>query len=172
MSDSESNERIPLGLICLPKDVMENDWKVATGYIEYSAELLRLSLLAITGLATLCLKLRGTVDPQLPPLTKTFQWPFYAFTLCAGCALFHRFIAVDSMGYHLESLRRWTRNYPEMLNEDKKATPSDRNLAEDQKNGRNRRFYIARYLLICAVIALIAGVICSAKPIERALLAP
>lgn len=86
------------------------DFELADKYISFSAELLRLSLLAITGISTLILySIKKTPDVLLTSCDK--YWLFITllfFALAAGGALAHRFWASDSLAYHIAYLRTKT----------------------------------------------------------------
>ena len=83
------------------------DFEIADRYINFSSELLRLSLLAITGLSSVIfLSLKKESALQLDRDTKA--WIFTSlvfFALTAGASLFHRFFASDTMSYYIAYLR-------------------------------------------------------------------
>jgi hypothetical protein len=149
---------LSLGLVQLSKDALEQDWKVTDGYVSYSAELLRLALLAITGIAAICLKLldKGTL---LSVSVRTFRVPLLLLLLSSGCALAHRFISTDSMYFHIEGLRRTLRNRPARAASRALAGQrSDKERAVLLFQSRNQRYKIASYLLSAAAALLLFGV--------------
>lgn len=83
------------------------DFELADKYISFSAELLRLSLLAITGIGTLIMySLKEKPEIQLTSYDKS--WLFITllfFAFASGGALAHRFWASDSLAYHIAYLR-------------------------------------------------------------------
>lgn len=83
------------------------DFEIADKYINFSSELLRLSLLAITGIGALIMYSFDN-DSKLH-LTQTDKFLFFAtlffFALASGTALGHRFWASDSLSYHIAFLR-------------------------------------------------------------------
>lgn len=85
------------------------DFDIANGYINFSSELLRLSLLAITGFGALIL----IRDKNEPIVSNLLQKPsfliisMFLFTLCACATLFHRYFASDSMSWYIS----WLRSY-------------------------------------------------------------
>jgi hypothetical protein len=93
------------------KEIDESQYKVdfdiLNGYINFSSELLRLSLFAMGGFGALVLiKIKG--EEKLPgflhqPIFFLFSMLFFA--LCAGAALFHRYFASDSMSWYIAWLR-------------------------------------------------------------------
>jgi hypothetical protein len=127
----------PIGLVVVPKDALDQDWKVNEGYISYSAELLRLSLLMMTGIATLCLKL----SEHRP----------------------HRYLAVDSMHYQIKSLRlsirRRPAGYPSDFDSDKRG---DIERAKSERGKMKFRFGLTTWLLRSAGSFLFLGVVFSA----------
>jgi hypothetical protein len=84
-----------------------NDVEIAEGYKKFSGELLRVSLLAITGCAILWLKLK-TADEgtRLQIEWAWLDWSFICFCLAAACALMHLYFANDSLALELERRRR------------------------------------------------------------------
>jgi hypothetical protein len=150
---------LSLGLVVLPKDALEQDWKVTDGYIAYSAELLRLSLLAITGIATICVKLLDNNKP-LHASVEEFGVPLAFLVISSGCALAHRYIATDSMYWHIEGLRRTLRKRPasSVAANAKKKPLSDEGKAEMLLSKRNGRYKLASYVLGVAAASLLIGV--------------
>jgi hypothetical protein len=162
LQDKAAKHRTPLGSIETPKESLDQDWKLADGYIAYSAELLRLSLLALTGIATLCFKLQTKPGCKLAPIIWSFIVPITAFMISAASALVHRFLAIDSMAFHLKSLRLSIRKSPAYTDSKGKEKASDLERLEDEAHGRNLRFWIARRLLWMSAGALLVGLVCSA----------
>lgn len=97
-------------------EVAEQDYKpdfeIADKYINFSSELLRLSLLAITGIGTLILF--TFKEGSILHLTLFDKYMLFAtlliFALASGAALAHRFWASDSLSYHIAYLRKKTQN--------------------------------------------------------------
>jgi hypothetical protein len=154
---------LSLGFVVLPKDALEQDWKVTDGYIAYSAELLRLSLLAITGIAAICLKLFDKGKP-LQASVRGFALPLAFLLISSGCALAHRYVATDSMYWHIEGLRRTLRRRPALpvAADPKKSHPSDEVKAATLLRNRNGRYKLANYLLVAGAFSLLIGVALSA----------
>lgn len=149
---------LSLGLVQLSKDALEQDWKVTDGYVSYSSELLRLALLAITGIAAICLKLLDKGKP-LYVSVRTFSVPLALLLMSSGCALAHRYVSTDSMYFHIEGLRRTLRNRPARATS---ATlvglPSDKDKADLLFQARKRRYKLASYLLGAVAALLLSGV--------------
>jgi hypothetical protein len=139
----------------LPEDV---DFKLCEGYTTYSAELLRISLLVLSGLATLWVK---TTIPL--PTTLRFKVSVIgaavSLVLSAFAALTHRFTAMDSMAYHVAAMRLRARNLPARPEKgDIKARKSDLDLAEEEVRARNWRFKASGRLLLASAFLLLLGV--------------
>src|SRR5262249_2779898 len=106
-------ESVSLGEVSIDRDAFELDLKINEGYQSYSAELLRLSLLALTGLAFVWLKLYlPDKDAAFRDLSSfgvygSLAVAFLAFVLSSGAALLHRNTASESLAYHLTALRRY-----------------------------------------------------------------
>jgi hypothetical protein len=82
----------------------EPDFEISKRYIDYSAELLRLSLLAITGIFYLLFN----KDDFKAFLIINSYWIFLillSFTACCCFALLHRFYATDALSYLIAFLR-------------------------------------------------------------------
>jgi hypothetical protein len=102
----------------LRSDVMEDlkecdykpDFQIAEGYIKFSSELLRLSLLAVSGMGSFIL-LTYKEDSHVKLTHDAKSWLFISiilFFLASGFALAHRFYASNSMSYLIAYLRKKT----------------------------------------------------------------
>ena len=165
--DNLAKPRTPLGSIEIPKEPFDQDYKLADGYIAYSGELLRLSLLALTGIVTLCLKLQTKTGDKLAPIIWSFFVPLTAFMISAAAALAHRFVAIDSIAFHLESLRLSIRKSPAYVDSKGKEKASDLKRSKSEAHGRDLRFWIATRLLWMSAFALLAGLVCSALSLAK-----
>jgi hypothetical protein len=145
-----------LGEISINNDAFELDLKINDGYQNYSAELLRLSLLALSGLGAVWLKLYLTPGELRPSASKGIflLLAFLSISLAAGTALIHRYTAADSLAYHLTALRRRARNRPAVGTQ-----PSDETLAAIQDEKRNIRFLWSGRLLRFSAGCLFAGLV-------------
>ena len=90
------------------------DFSIADKYINFSSEILRLSLLGISGVATfLSYYLKGDkcncIKIELPEKTVLIITLFF-FTISAGFSLAHRFYATDSLSYLIANLRTQSQN--------------------------------------------------------------
>ncbi len=75
-------------------------------YINFSSELLRISLLAIGGFGTIILIKLKNESNAIPLNHLIFLYiSICCFAVCAGLALFHRFYASDCMSWHISFLR-------------------------------------------------------------------
>jgi hypothetical protein len=148
---------VPLASVSLNDDALAQDWKTCDSYIAYSAELLRISLLAISGLAALCLKINEKSPDTMSQLLLNFRGSLIALILAAGLSLFHRYIAVDSMAFHIESLRRRKRNRPDQTIEGRKIK-SDAARVKHQDWFRDLLFRAASWMLLAAALSLIVGI--------------
>jgi hypothetical protein len=144
-----------LAQIEAPKS-FQNDLDVLDRYQAFSAEILRISLLGLTGLGALIFKIffdaQGSpfrsphvVDPILTAAT--------AFGFAATMALLHRYISSDSMACQL----RWLR-----LDIRAKELPGDKTLA-DERDGEKKswtlRLDLSRWcMLACTLGAATGGV--------------
>ncbi len=80
------------------------DFEISKRYIDFSAELLRLSIVAITGLGTFFISIIKN-----GPIPNSYNWFYIAiilFALTIGSALAHRFFATDCLSYLIAYLRK------------------------------------------------------------------
>lgn len=126
------------------------DLDILDRYINFSSELLRLSLLGISGFGALVLYSKGSNNNNLltAHVSSTLFTAVVFFAISAALALSHRFIATDSMSYHIAYIR--------------KKDPAE-------KAGRDKRFHISKWLLITAEFAFGIAVLFFAAGIYRIL---
>jgi hypothetical protein len=134
------------------------DFKLCEGYTAYSAELLRISLLILSGLAALWMKASTPF-----PATRSFQFAVIgaaaSLVLSAFAALCHRFTAMDSMAYHVAALRLRARGLPARPTEGgQKARLSDLQQAHLEEKARDWRFKASGLLLTASAFLLLLGV--------------
>jgi flagellar biosynthesis protein FlhB len=80
------------------------DFEISKRYIDFSAELLRLSIIAITGLSTFFISII-----KKGPIPESYNWFYIAiilFALATCSALAHRFFATDCLSYLIAYLRK------------------------------------------------------------------
>jgi hypothetical protein len=145
-----------LGEQAIDRDAFELDLKINESYQQYSAELLRLSLLAITGLAFVWLRiyLPDTPHGVHPPRFGAFMASSFALlAISAAAALVHRYTAADSLAYHLTALRRYKRRRPASGN-----NRADIKLGDGNRKKRDMLFRFSDFLLRFSAAALIIGV--------------
>jgi ATP/ADP translocase len=115
------------------------DFDILDRYINFSSELLRLSLLGISGFGALILY--GNKENRMILNHETTTALFLAvifLSIAAGFALAHRFFATDSMSYHVCYLRK---------NE------------QAEREGRNKRLKISGNMLIASEYSFAVGMI-------------
>ncbi len=145
-----------LGEQSINRDAFELDLKINEGYQQYSAELLRLSLLAITGLSLVWLKiyLPESGHATYPQQTRFFMAIcFGLLAVSAATALIHRYMAADGLTYHLTALRRYKRGFPASA-----GHRSDIERADQQSKKRDIRFRLSGKSLSVSAAALFLGV--------------
>ncbi len=153
-------ESLSLGEVCIDRNAFELDLKINEGYQSYSAELLRLSLLALTGLSFVWLKLY-LPDKDAPShdvssfgVYGSLGVAFLSFVLSSGAALLHRNTASESLAYHLTALRRYKRRRPGHGNR-----PGDLALAAQERVTRDWFFKLSGFLLSASAVLLVMGVL-------------
>jgi hypothetical protein len=93
------------------KSIEENHYKpdleILDRYVKFSAELLRISLVAISAIGFVILKtFEKDFHVHLSPHDKIwFFITIVLFSVSAGVCLIHRFYASDYMSYHIAALR-------------------------------------------------------------------
>jgi hypothetical protein len=143
-----------LGSEILPVGTVEQDWKVNEGYVAYSAELLRLALLLITGIAVLAAKSDKAPFAQS---VQPYKWSLILLLVSVGASLAHRYIAVDSMYYHIKSLRMEQRFYTSSNDGNSNVTVPDH--LTKARRSRDFRFQSATWLLRTSATFLLAGLV-------------
>ena len=157
MTDVISNANPSLGNIEAPAS-FKDDLGVLDRYQAFSSEVLRISLLALSGLGALIFKI--FFDKDFP--TSGFQSPFVrigimtasvAFGVAAAAALLHRYCSSDSMSCQLQLLRL------EKVRE--RLTPVNDELTQKivrERRNRNRMLTISAWsTLVCTVSTAIGG---------------
>jgi hypothetical protein len=151
------NPRPSLGEIETPVS-FKDDLSVLDRYQAFSAEMLRISLLGLSGLGALIFKIffdqeHVTSQFQSPAVRLGIMSSAIAFGFAATAALLHRYCSSDSMSCHLEMLR--------LRNVIAAQIPVDQKLLEkcdSQRRSRNRMLYISSWsTLICTLSAALGG---------------
>jgi len=128
------------------------DFEILDRYLNFSSELLRISLLAIGGFGSILLiKLRDEKDhPPLHHLHFLFISICF-FALCAALSLFHRFYASDSMSWHISYLRAKADDNEEKANRERKGLHKALRYA-------SRFLILTEYIFGIAVLFFAAGI--------------
>jgi hypothetical protein len=135
------------------KEIEENQYKVdfeiSKGYIDFSSELLRLSLLAMGGFGALVLiKIKGENHRDMPEFLvhpSIFIVSMILFTLCAGTTLFHRYYASDCLSWYIAWLRA-----------DKEGRGED---AKRERKGFHKMLWLSKWSLILSEFLFGGGVL-------------
>jgi hypothetical protein len=93
-------ENHKLGEVSVNREAFELDLKINDGFQAYSAELLRLALLVLTGLSAAWLRVYLLPEQHRPiPLRMSllFLMAFVATAFSAGAALMHRYTSAESL---------------------------------------------------------------------------
>jgi len=118
--EPDMTRKYSLGLIKIPDNTYEHDMAVSNKYQNFSAEVLRLSLLGIAAIGFL---LTNTIfkgssgssqadqsDPTGILISAGFRYSVALSLIClgvsAGCALLHSFASADTIAWHLRVIRR------------------------------------------------------------------
>lgn len=91
----------------MTKEDYEPDMQLSDRYINFSAELLKISLTAISGIGALVIfeAKDGHNSYDLEPIKSLLFASICFFGLTIGACLFHRFYSSDFMSYHIAYLR-------------------------------------------------------------------
>jgi hypothetical protein len=148
---------LTLGQVSINRDAFELDLKISGGYQAFSAELLRLALLVLTGLAAVWLKVylpKGQPSAVPHRMSMLFLSAAICAALSAGAALLHRYASSDSLAYHLTALRHRARNRAALG-----SRLSDTAIAEKEELHRNIRFKWSLRLLQLSGVLLFMGLL-------------
>jgi hypothetical protein len=144
-----------LGLVPLQTGTVEHDFTMLTKFQEYSAELLRLSLLGITaiGIGTQQLLFGKTDDVSraLKVWPHARPWVLASlvfFSVSAIAALWHRYSSSDSLSWHLQSMRRFLSGDPAQVEK-----------ARSEAAARRTRFRWSQWGLLLAAVGLGLGAV-------------
>jgi len=122
------------------------DFMIFEGYIKFSSELLRLSLIAMGGFGSLVLiKFNSQEQNTFLEDPKFFLISMVLFALCSAASLFHRFYASDTMSWYISWLRA------EMENKTEKASI--------ERKGLHRLLKYSQYSLIASEWLFSGGVV-------------
>jgi hypothetical protein len=140
-----------LGAIPLPEQTVAHDFSLLERYQEFSAELLRVSLVAISAIGYAASRILFPDDPaQAARLDSDVRLLLVAALLLLGissaAALLHRYAAVNSMSWHLQALRRAAR-----------CQGNDAQIAATEFRKRLRHFRLSRWAIGISALALAAG---------------
>ncbi len=150
-------QKLTLGQVSVNRDAFELDLKINEGYQAFSAELLRLSLLVLTGFSAVWLKVylpKGQPSAVPHRMSTLLLSASICAALSAGAALLHRYTSSDSLAYHLTALRHRARNRAVQG-----SKPSDIAIAEAEERHRNIRFRWSLRLLQLSGVLLFIGLL-------------
>jgi hypothetical protein len=152
----QNDPSMKLGEVSVNNHAFELDLKINEGYQSYSAELLRLALLVLTGLGVVWIRLYFAHDCRRPRESTgvILGMAFVCAAAAAGAALVHRYFAADGLGYHLTAMRMRARNRPAGL-----VSRSDYELAMRQDRVRGKLFRWSTVALRCSIGCLLAGLV-------------
>lgn len=157
-SDKPEPGKAKLGQISVNTDAFKLDLEINKGYQAFSAELLRLSLLVLTGLAVLWQRHFFEQESNSKAIQTgakiALLFGFASAVLSAGAALLHRYTAAGSLTYHLTALRRRERNRPGL-----EPKLSDVALAEREEGKRDQLFRWSSILLRISASLLFLGLL-------------
>lgn len=140
----------PLGIIPVPESTVEHDFEIQSKYQDFTAEILRLSLLGISAVGYVALKYLFPEKDCGTGIPAAARFPFMlalgSLGLAAIASLMHRYVSVDSLSCHLQSVRKELR-----------AEEGDAQSADVDREKRYLRFLISRYSVITAAATLGVG---------------
>jgi len=137
-----------LGLISVNERTIEHDLAILQRFQEFSAELLRISLLGISAIGFAVSKVlfpeKGQSQLIIPVNIKVFLIiSLVFFGISASAALYHRYSSADSLSWHLQAMRRYQR-----------GTIEDINKADQEIHQRYLRFRYSKYSILISTISL------------------
>lgn len=138
-----------LGLVPLDDGTFEHDMAVLGKFQDFSAELLRISLIGISAIGFVASKKlfpdeKGPAAINLPAETKFFlTLSLVLLGVAVASSLLHRYSSTDSMSWHLQAMRRYCRN-----------DVDDLERAKRESNHRYRQFIMSKVSLGIAATSL------------------
>lgn len=154
----------------LPRESYEIDLEVLDRYQSFSAELLRVSLLGLTGYGFLITTAAGS-GVAAPIHTVRYSLAIGAVLLAAAaaCALGHRYFSTDAIAHHVRRLR-----LQRFIDEHHSSPSMQDALATAQHEAECLKDDLARcrWLLIWCVRALLLGTTCVALAFAQLLFVP
>lgn len=163
-NESQIEQSRSLGFIPAPPGFTD-DLEMLKQYQSFSGELLRLSLLGLTGISVIIF----TVIKENNDLGNTPRYFIISsailFGVSSAAALAHRYCSSDSLAFQLSILRRELRNRP-----GDESHPSDKDGAETEEKARKFMFRCATLSLLAGSAALGCGAVAFAAGIASAFL--
>lgn len=146
-----------LGLVPLDERTFEHDMAVLAKFQDFSAELLRIALIGISAIGFVAAKSifpdeKGQVYNHIPTSAKIFlTMSLILLGLSVACSLVHRYSSTDSISWHLQAMRRYSRN-----------EPTDEEQAKKESEKRLMQFKRSKFALAVAATSLGLAAICLA----------
>ena len=140
-----------LAVVPIPDGTLEHDLTLLERFQEFSAELLRISLVGLTAIGfgvskTLFADSQGKCAPLPSDVKALALASLVLLALSAAAALANRYSAADSIAWHLQGVRRVLR-----------ATEIDQRSAAKDFRRRLLRFRIARTAIVLSALFLALG---------------
>lgn len=130
----------------IESDQYAADFEISRRFIEFSAELLRLSLLVLGGIGALVFnKPDHHLLEQISAQPTAFRICMILWVISASAALAHRYCATDSLSWFISLLRAQDKNDPAAL--------------EKEKKGFYRMLFLSRASLITCEISFALAII-------------
>lgn len=143
----------PLGLIPVPERTIEHDFTLLERFQEFSAELLRVALIAISAIGFVISRIvfpdKDAQPIDISPAIKSLiVASLVSLAVSAAAALIHRYYAADSMSWHLQAIRRYERN-----------AETEVEKADAEFHRRYKEFKVSNRAIACSAFALGAGAV-------------
>lgn len=164
--DSRQLRKIQFSAEEIQDTLYKGDMELLDRYLKFTEEVLRLSLLSITGVVSfisLVYRKDGGFDMGAVPYKSLYFSSLVCFCLAAAAALFHRFQSVDGFACHIKYLR----DYKQFV---KSSEQDDARETVNECLERNYRYEIGGKGLVVASILLSLGIIAFAGAIAMSLL--
>jgi hypothetical protein len=130
----------------IESDQYAADFEISKRFIDFSAELLRLSLLILGGLGALVFnKPDNHLLEQISAQPTAFRLCMILLVISASAALAHRYCATDSLSWFISLLRAQAKN--------------DQLAIEKEKKGFYRMLFLSRASLITCEVSFALAVI-------------
>lgn len=145
-----------LGTVELKSGTFEHDIAVVDRFQRFSTELLRISLIGISAIGYVIFRMpldeAGLGLRDSPTAKSLVIVSLVCLGIAASSALLHRYPSTDSISWHLQSMRRYSRG----AEDDLETAERDRELRHSQARAASRSLRLSVTCLAISAVSLVA----------------